>query len=220
MQAIGETLFDIVYLITVMTMGYLMIRKGKGQKQSQLFGIMALILGFGDAFHLVPRMVALCTTGLENYTVFLGFGKLVTSITMTVFYMLLYYFWRLRYDIKGHRKLTYMVCILGGIRIILCLFPQNQWFSQKPSLIWGISRNIPFMMIGLIMSWLFYKSAKEHQEQSFRWMWLAITLSFAFYVPVVLWSQTIPMVGMLMIPKTCAYVWMVSMGYRAMLHKA
>lgn len=181
---------------------------------------MALILGFGDAFHLVPRMVALCTTGLENYTVSLGFGKLVTSITMTVFYMLLYYFWRLRYDIKGHRKITYMVCILGGIRIILCLFPQNQWFSQKPSLIWGISRNIPFMMMGLIMIWLFSKSAKEYQDQSFKWMWLAITLSFAFYVPVVLWSQTIPMVGMLMIPKTCAYVWMVSMGYRAMLHKA
>ena len=25
-------------------------------------------LGAGDAFHLVPRAIALCTTGLENYT--------------------------------------------------------------------------------------------------------------------------------------------------------
>ena len=47
-------------------------------------------------------------------------------------------------------------------------------------------------------------------------MWLAITLSFGFYIPVVLWADTIPAVGALMIPKTCAYVWIVVMGYREM----
>ena len=30
---------------------------------------------------------------------------------------------------------------------------------------------------------------------------------------VVLFADTIPMMGMLMIPKTCAYVWIVLMGY-------
>ena len=29
-------------------------------------------------------------------------------------------------------------------------------------------------------------------------------------------ADTIPMIGMLMIPKTCAYVWTVLIGYRAM----
>jgi hypothetical protein len=47
-------------------------------------------------------------------------------------------------------------------------------------------------------------------------MWLTITLSFACYIPVVLWAQTLPAVGMLMIPKTCAYVWTVLIGYRSM----
>ena len=37
-----------------------------------------------------------------------------------------------------------------------------------------------------------------------------------FYIPVVLWADTIPMIGMLMIPKTCAYVWTVLIGYFAM----
>ena len=32
MQAVFETLFDIVYLSTVITLGYRMIRGGKGQK--------------------------------------------------------------------------------------------------------------------------------------------------------------------------------------------
>ena len=47
-------------------------------------------------------------------------------------------------------------------------------------------------------------------------MWLTIVLSFAFYIPVVLWADTIPMIRMLMIPKTCAYVWTVLIGYFAM----
>ena len=65
------------------------------------FGIMAVVLGVGDSFHLVPRAVALCTTGLENFTAALGVGKFITSITMTVFYILLYYVWRVLYHIDG-----------------------------------------------------------------------------------------------------------------------
>ena len=51
---------------------------------------MAVTLGCGDAFHLVPRAVALCTTGLQSFTAALGLGKLVTSVTITLFYVLLY----------------------------------------------------------------------------------------------------------------------------------
>ena len=72
MQAIVETLFDAVYLITVITLGILMIRKNNGNRQYRLFGIMAVVLGLGDSFHLVPRALALCTTGLENFTTALG----------------------------------------------------------------------------------------------------------------------------------------------------
>ncbi|MGN1451421.1 MAG: hypothetical protein ACI4XQ_04945, partial [Eubacteriales bacterium] len=98
MQAIFETLFDIVYLVTVITLGVLMIRGSKGRTQYLLFGVMAVTLGCGDAFHLAPRAVALCTTGLENFTAALGTGKLITSVTMTLFYVLLYYVWRSRYQ--------------------------------------------------------------------------------------------------------------------------
>ncbi len=75
MQAIVETIFDTVYLFSVITIGILMIRKSKGNRQFTMFGIMAVLLGSGDAFHLVPRAVALCTTGLENFTVQMGVRK-------------------------------------------------------------------------------------------------------------------------------------------------
>ena len=116
MQAIVETVFDAVYLISVITIGILMIRGSKGESQFRLFGWMAVVLGAGDSFHLVPRAFALCTTGLEHYTVPLGIGKWITSVTMTIFYVLLYYVWRKRYRIEGQTSLTTAVYALAGLR--------------------------------------------------------------------------------------------------------
>lgn len=126
MQAIMETLFDAVYLISVITIGILMIRGSKGNRQFWLFGVMAVVLGAGDAFHLIPRAYALCTTGLEHYAVPLGLGKWITSVTMTLFYVLLYYVWRQRYKVQGKAGLTAIVYSLAGMRILLCMMPQNQ----------------------------------------------------------------------------------------------
>ena len=206
MQAVVETVFDAVYLLSVIAIGITMIRKSNGNGQYRLFGIMAVVLGAGDAFHLIPRALALCTTGLDQFTVALGMGKFITSITMTVFYVILYYVWRARYQIQGKNGLTAAVYLLAAARIVLCLFPQNQWLSAEAPLSWGIYRNIPFALMGLLIIVLFYRSARKTGDTQFRHMWLTIVLSFAFYIPVVLWADTIPMIGMLMIPKTCAYV--------------
>lgn len=220
MQAIFETLFDIVYLVGVVTLGVLMIRGSKGRKQYLLYGIMAVTLGCGDAFHLIPRAVALCTTGLENYTAALGIGKLITSVTMTLFYLLLYYVWRCRYQIEGQKGITVSVWVLAAIRILLCLMPQNAWTSVDAPLSWGIWRNIPFAILGALIVVLFYRSAKQKQDQAFRFLWLTVVLSFACYIPVVLFADAVPVIGMLMIPKTCAYVWTVLIGYSAMKKEA
>lgn len=216
MQAIFETLFDVVYLVTVVTLGISMIRGSKGERQYFLYGMMAVVLGCGDAFHLVPRAIALCTTGLETYTATLGIGKLITSITMTIFYVLLYYVWRSRYQVQGKNAITVAVWVLAVTRIVLCLMPQNDWTSADAPLSWGIYRNIPFTILGVLIVVLFYSSAKKEQDKPFRFLWLTVVLSFACYIPVVLWADVIPAVGMLMIPKTCAYVWTVLIGYHAM----
>lgn len=216
MQAIIETLFDVCYLVSVITIGIRMVKSSKNNRQFKLFGWMAIVLGAGDSFHLIPRIIALCTTGLENFTVALGLGKWITSVTMTLFYVLLYYVWRERYEIKGQKNLTIAVYLFAAIRIALCMMPQNNWLSADAPLSWGIYRNIPFAVIGLITIVLFYTSAKQNNDTAFKWMWMTIVLSFGFYIPVVLWANTIPMIGMLMIPKTCAYVWTVVIGYNAM----
>lgn len=216
MRAIFESAFDAVYLVTVIALGVKMIRQGGHIRQYLLFGVMAVLLGAGDAFHLVPRAYALLTDGLENHAAALGVGKLVTSITMTVFYVLLYHVWRERYQIRGRKGLTALVHGLAVIRVALCAFPQNAWTSADAPVSWGIWRNIPFALLGLAVVLLFARSVRETQDKPFRHMALTIVLSFAFYIPVVLFASVAPWTGMLMIPKTLAYVWTVLIGYRAM----
>ena len=66
MRAVIVNRFRHLYLVTVLTVGIRMICGSKAGTQFRLFGLMAVVLGAGDSFHLVPRALALCTTGLEN----------------------------------------------------------------------------------------------------------------------------------------------------------
>lgn len=212
-QAIAETAFDILYLGFALTAGLTMLLKGNTPLIKKA-GLMAALLGAGDAFHLVPRCYALWTTGLEANAAALGIGKLITSITMTVFYLILYAIWRDRYQITGRSNLTRTMWGLSVLRIALCLLPQNQWLSYRQPLLFGIIRNIPFAIMGIIIIVIFARENNRTKESVFRFMPLAVTLSFGFYLPVVLFSGTAPAVGMLMIPKTLAYVWIVFMNWQ------
>ena len=211
MPALPESIFDICYLVFAIVSGVLLLKNSKGRKYVRIFGIMTLLLGCGDALHLVPRVLNYWTDG--DYTAALGIGKLVTSITMTLFYILIEYARRDRYKIAGEKGVLASVWILGIIRIVLCCFPQNGWTSAEPSLLWGILRNIPFALLGILTVVLWLRSAKN--DKPLKLMWLAVTLSFLFYIPIVLFAQTMPMIGMLMLPKTCMYVWMIVMIKKA-----
>ena len=104
-------------------------------------GIATLILGIGDSFHLIPRILNNYVEG--DYTLYLGYGKMITSITMTIFYIFMYYIYLETFEIKENKKLTASVWVLSILRIVLCLFPQNNWLTNESPLSWGIIRNIP-----------------------------------------------------------------------------
>lgn len=208
MGKIMEAVFCVFYIVFTVIMGFKIIRKSDKNRQILLYGIMSLVLVFGDAFHLVPRIFA-AINRTADYSFSLGIGKMITSITMTIFYLILYFIFEMRYE-KKSMPMRVSVIALSVIRIALCFFPQNDWTGEAP-IIWGIYRNIPFTILGLIMVVLFFA---KRSDKIYKWMWLAILLSFLFYIPVVLWSDVSPMIGMLMLPKTCMYMWIVVMGYR------
>lgn len=215
MGKIMEALFCIFYLIFTSIMGVLILKESKKCKEYVMYGIMTLALVSGDAFHLVPRIiVALHLNGDSSFAGPLGIGKLVTSITMTIFYLIMYMIYEERYQFKNI-ALKVIMYVLTICRIALCLLPQNDWTGEAP-VIWGVYRNIPFSVMGIIMVVLY---AMKLKDKEYRFMALAITLSFAFYWVVVLWADVHPMIGMMMLPKTIMYIWIVVMGYRALKKK-
>lgn len=212
-QAIAETVFDVLYLCFAMAAGLTMLIKGKNSLVKKA-GLMAVLLSAGDSFHLIPRAYSLWTSGLEANAAALGFGKFITSITMTIFYLILYYIWRDRYQIQNRKTLTLTMWGLSILRIILCLLPQNQWLVYRQPLLFGILRNIPFAVMGILIIVIFAQETRKAGDKVFRFIPLAVTLSFGFYLPVVLFSGIAPIIGILMIPKTLAYVWIVLMGWQ------
>lgn len=200
----GESSFDILYLLFAIVSGCVILFRSRS-KTEKMMGFAALILGCGDAFHLVPRVLNYFVDA--DFTVALGVGKLITSVTMTVFYLLLYYIRRDVYGESPSRGLTACVWALSAVRIALCLFPQNGWLTNTAPLLWSILRNIPFVILGAIICVLYFK--KRGEIKPFRPMWVYILLSFLFYIPVAVGAGFVPMLGMLMLPKTVCYILMI-----------
>lgn len=203
-----EAAFDIFYLLSAFTIGIYLLRTGNSSVRI-LAGSMALVLAIGDSFHLLPRICAILTGKEERLTKALGIGKLITSITMTVFYLFLWQIGLLLFLPDASFLLSFPVYILALLRILLCLLPQNRWTDRYPPVRFGIYRNIPFFLLGIAVAMLFAIHVSVVPAAGS--MWPAIALSFGFYLPVVLWSNENPKLGMLMLPKTCCYLWILLM---------
>ena len=199
----GESIFDIGYLLFAIILGFKMI--SCREKSGRYMGLATLVLGFGDAFHLIPRVLNYFVS--SDFTMALGIGKLITSITMTVFYILIYRVWLGVYGEEENKKLSICLYVIAIIRILLCLMPQNNWTGNDSPMEWGIIRNIPFLLIGMIVILLYFK--KKNDDESLKLIWLYVLLSFLFYIPVATVVSYMPMLGMLMLPKTVCYMLMV-----------
>lgn len=212
MPQVGEAVFCIAYLIFDLIASVIFFVNADDSQALYLFGVLTLVLGGGDAFHLVPRVIRAFRGNSPKVEWWSGLGLMVSSITMTVFYVLLFYIWRAIFsEVSYPSALPVLIWASAAIRIILCLFPQNNWFQAEGNLKWGIYRNLPFALTGLCLAIVFFLSGNTGGYGLWK-MSIAIIISFACYFPVVLLAKKTPMIGMLMIPKTMAYIWMISMG--------
>lgn len=213
MPDLMETIFDIGYLTFALIAGILFLTRANGRSAFLLYGILTLILCGGDAFHLVPRVRKALQGITPSIQKQLGIGLQVSSITMTIFYVLLLYVWKALFpELEAPLILVILIWASAIIRIAVCLLPQNNWTSGGNMTLSHI-RNGVFAITGLGVLILFLISGNAH-DYHLTGMSAAIAISFACYFPVTLWSHKRPMIGMLMIPKTCAYIWMIVMGLK------
>lgn len=210
---IGESVFCIGYLLFDLIAGIIFLANSS-DRLFLLYGIMTLLLGFGDAFHLVPRVVKHLKGESERVRWWMNFGLAVTSVTMTVFYIILFYIWKIQNVGQGTQTISSLTAVFTGIiwgmalaRIVICLFPQNDWFGDGNKKL-SLCRNIIFSIIGAAEIILFLMMGGAYGIT----MAVCIFLSFLCYVPVTLFAKENPKVGMLMIPKTIMYIIMISLG--------
>ena len=89
-----EAIFDAAYLIFDLVAAILFFIYSKGDMLFILYGILTLTLCVGDAFHLVPRIIRAVCGSSDKIKKQLGIGLQISSITMTVFYIILMYIWK------------------------------------------------------------------------------------------------------------------------------
>ena len=75
----------------------------------------------------------------------------------------------------------------------------------------SVIRNSVFALTGIGVIILYVVSGNKYDLHMTR-MVAAIIISFGCYLPVTLLNKKMPKLGLLMIPKTCAYIWMIVMG--------
>jgi hypothetical protein len=219
-----EISFNILYLIVVWTMVAVMWgRRGRVAPENQHSALLATaafaLLALGDSGHVGFRVWAYALGGLEsrlqlgNISISLvGIGALATAITVTFFYMLALELWREHF----HKPLgpVYWALIAAGlIRLVIMALPGNQWSAVVPPQPMSLIRNLPLMLQGLGLAYLILRDAAAAKDRPFTWIGVSILVSYACYTPVILWVQTMPMIGMLMIPKTLAYVAIAFIAY-------
>jgi hypothetical protein len=221
-----EIAFNLAYLVTIWGLVAAMAQRHPrlGEEGRRLRAILLAafgLLALGDTGHVGFRVVALIGGDLQmrmGGMGLVGLGALSTAITVTMFYVLLLLAWTERFH-KPLGSFGVLLLLAAVVRFGIMAMPQNAWDLSVPPQPWSLIRNLPLMVLGLAVAFLILRDARAVADRAFIWIGVCILISFAFYTPVILFVQQVPLLGMLMIPKTLAYVAMAGIAYASLFRR-
>lgn len=220
-----EIIFNLGYLVAIYWLVWRMSRKQSSlspqqRRQTRPFIWAFFLLALGDTGHVGFRVLAYAMGGLEKSVKVFGYdvglvgaGALSTAITVTFFYILILVVWSRRFE-KPLGWFGILLIVAGIARLVYMMLPENSWNSIVPPQPYSLYRNSFLVIQGLGVVVLIFRDSIAQNDRTFLWIGVCILLSYAFYIPVILFVQTIPLIGMLMIPKTLAYVAIAVIGNR------
>jgi hypothetical protein len=218
-----EISFNILYLVTVWWIVIVMFSRrsmvSAGDRKTAALILWAFFfLGLGDVGHVGFRLVAYALGGLETSVHIFGqqlriapMGSLATAITFTFFYIILIMVWKEHFN-KSYGWFCYLLFAVAVIRLLLMTSPLNGWNSLQAQQPWSIYRNVPLMLMQLGVAYLILRDGISQNDKTFKWIGFLILVSLACYAPVIFLQQQLPLIGMLMIPKTIAYIVIALLG--------
>ena len=182
MPDIMEAVFDAVYLLFDLVAGIVFFAMAQGRPLFVLYGILTLTLCGGDAFHLVPRIFRAFRGSTPKIKHLMGTGLQISSITMTAFYVILLFIWKLTFPgFTAPAAVEVMIWASAIIRIAVCLLPQNNWCTEEGNRKLSVLRNGVFAVTGLGVIVLYAISGNTNGYHMTR-MVAAILISFGCYV--------------------------------------
>jgi hypothetical protein len=212
-----EFAFDVFYLVTIFSLsGAMLARLPRLPRDEQPFARRVAwaftLLGTGDLGHLGLRVLAHLDPG--RFSPWVGWGGLSTAITVTFFYVLMLEAVRVR-TARDFGALEAGLVVVALVRLALLVPPANDWGAAVPPFGWSVARNIPLVVLGLAVTGLYLGAGRRPGERSLFLIGALMALSYACYAPVILLVQRFPLVGLLMIPKTVAYLAMGAVAWVA-----
>jgi hypothetical protein len=222
--------FNILYLIIIWILVFQMTRRSKSvlpqnQSVANLLRWAFLLLAVGDTGHVGFRVLAYALGGLEaginlfGATVsWIGLGMFSTSITVTLFYMVFVFIWQKRFN-KPLNGFAIFLLIVGVVRLVILFLPGNEWGNPVPPYQMSLVRNFPLVIQGLGLIALMFRDGYRERDGLFISMAWMVVVSYGFYAPVILFAHQFPLIGMLMIPKTCAYLAIAIIAYNKLWPK-
>jgi len=219
-----ETIFNIAYLIVVWWLVIAMINRrelvdARDQKVAGLIMWAFFLLGLGDIGHVGFRVIAFAMGGLDASITLFGrelqlapMGSLATAITFTFFYVILVMIWKERFG-RSYGVLGCVIIALAILRLLIMTHPANNWNSLQQPHQWAVIRNVPLMLMQLGSAYLILRDGVQERDKTFIWIGIMVIVSFVCYAPVIFLQQKVPLIGMLMIPKTIAYLVIAFLGF-------
>lgn len=215
-----EVVFNIVYLILVWGLVVTMYKRQNvlrpengqvGRLFMWAFGLLAL----GDTGHVGLRVVAYALGGVEKNALLVGIGSCMTSVTVTVFYVIMLFVWKARYH-KPFGWFGRFLLVMAAVRLLILLHPANNWSAVNPPLDWVLYRNLPLLVQGLGVVILIWNDSTANYDALMKNVAILILISYTCYTPVILFYHLNPLIGLLMIPKTVVYLVIAVLAYRQM----
>ncbi len=220
-----EVPFNFLYLIVIWGLVIAMMKRRELVAQTDRGAALCILLAFaflalGDTGHVGFRAIAYALGSFETQVSLLGqevnlvaLGSLATAWTFTIFYVFMVFMWKSRFNRK-FELLVYLLLAAAVARSLLMLHPGNQWNSLGIHEPWYTLRNIPLILMQAGVAYLILRDAKIFKDNTFRWIGIMIVISLICYVPVVALVSTFPMIAVLMVPKTLAYLGIAIIGFR------
>jgi hypothetical protein len=212
-----EIVFNLTYLVVIWSLVISLLRRsdelsGKNRRISDFTAVAFALLALGDTGHVGFRVWAYALGGLDsrlalfgkNWSL-VGAGALATAVTVTLFYIIMLEVWRVRFN-RRYGRFEYLLLIAAVVRLFMLTLPVNEWQNVVPEQPWSTIRNLPLIIQGLGLAYLILRESSRAHDRTFGWIGISILVSYACYLPVILFVQQVPVLGMLMIPKTMAYV--------------